>query len=206
MTESYKYHKKIKFFHSTPPLHFIFFFSLSQTYITKTFDNKSCQKQDKMTIPKTSSLVFFLAFVSLNLTFSTASSSSYNVVNFGAKTDGKSNSIQAFQSAWNKACCSNKPASIYVPRGRYYIGNATLFNGPCKNNAIFIRIDGTLVAPLDFRVIGNSQAWIMFRHVDGVTISGGVLDGQGIGLWACKNSTTNSCPRGASVCEFFLSI
>ena len=42
----------------------------------------------------------------------------------------------------------------------------------------------------------------MFEHVDGVTISGGILDAQGTVLWACKASD-NSCPAGATV--FYLS-
>ena len=148
-----------------------------------------------MAIPRTS-LVLFLVSMFLDSTFA-ASSSSYNVVSFGAKPDNQSDSTQAFQAAWAKACASTKSASIYVPRGRYYLRSVT-FNGPCKNNAISMRIDGSLVAPSDFRVIGNLVAWIMFRHVDGVTISGGILDGQGTGLWACKNST-KACPNGATV-------
>ncbi|XP_023531798.1 polygalacturonase-like [Cucurbita pepo subsp. pepo] len=151
-----------------------------------------------MAIPRTS-LVLFLVSMFLDSTFA-ASSSSYNVVSFGAKPDNQSDSTQAFQAAWAKACASTKSASIYVPRGRYYLRSVT-FNGPCKNNAISMRIDGSLVAPSDFRVIGNLVAWIMFRHVDGVTISGGILDGQGTGLWACKNST-KACPNGATTLEF----
>lgn len=142
-------------------------------------------------------ILFFPLFVSLNSAFAIALS--YNVASFGAKPDGKTDSMQAFQTAWENACNSVKPASIYVPRGRYYLRSGT-FNGPCKNSAIFIRIDGTLVAPSDFRIIGNSAAWIMFRHVDGVTISGGILDGKGAALWACKNSA-KTCPSGASVCK-----
>lgn len=148
-----------------------------------------------------STLIPFILFVAL-LNSSFGDSLSLNVVSFGAKPDGKTDSTQAFQTAWANACGSIKPATVYVPRGRYYLRSGT-FNGPCKNNAIFIRIDGTLVAPSDFRVIGNSVAWIMFRHVDGVTVSGGNLDGKGTALWACKNST-KTCPSGASVCKCFV--
>jgi len=140
-------------------------------------------------------LYFFCVFLNSKC----AIALSYNIVSFGAKADGKSDSTHAFQKAWANACGSIKPASIYVPQGRFYLQSGT-FNGPCKNNAIFIRIDGTLVAPFDYRVIGSSPAWIMFKNVDGVTISGGILDGQGTSLWACKNGA-KTCPTGASVCK-----
>uniref|UniRef100_A0A2N9I987 Pectate lyase superfamily protein domain-containing protein n=1 Tax=Fagus sylvatica TaxID=28930 RepID=A0A2N9I987_FAGSY len=146
----------------------------------------------------TSALVF--ALFSIFFVSALAAPMTYNVVSLGAKADGKSDSTQAFLSAWKFACASVKPATIYVPAGSFYLRQVA-FSGPCKNNAIIIRIDGTLVAPSDFRVIGNSGNWVLFEHVDGVTISGGILDGQGTGLWACKASG-KSCPSGATTLEF----
>ena len=149
-----------------------------------------------MAYPK-SSLV--LALLSVFISIVLATPVTYSVVSLGAKADGKTDSTLAFVSAWTKACASVKPAIIYVPAGRFYL-RQVVFSGPCKNNAIIMRIVGTLVAPSDYRVLGNTGKWLVFEHVDGVTISGGVLDGQGTGLWACKASG-NSCPSGASVCE-----
>ena len=149
-----------------------------------------------MAYPKSS---LILALLSMFISLVIASPMTYNVVSLGAKGDGKTDSTQAFFSAWTKACASVSPAIIYVPAGRFYLGQV-VFSGPCKNNAITVRIDGTLVAPADYRVLGNTGNWLLFKHVDGVTISGGILDGQGTGLWACKASG-NSCPSGATVCE-----
>ena len=140
-----------------------------------------------------------LTFLSMFISVVLASPMTYNVVSLGAKADGKSDSTQAFVSAWTKACASVQPAIIYVPVGRFYL-RQLVFRGPCKNNAIIMRIAGTLVAPSDYRILGNTGNWVVFEHVDGVTISGGILDGQGTGLWACKASG-NSCPSGATVCE-----
>lgn len=128
---------------------------------------------------------------------SEAAVSTYNVVSLGAKGDGRSDSTKAFMSAWDKACGSTNPAVILVPAGRFLLKNV-VFSGKCKNNAITFRIAGTLVAPSDYRVIGNAGNWIFFQYVNGVTISGGVLDGQGTALWACKSSG-KSCPSGATV-------
>ncbi|CAJ2650348.1 polygalacturonase-like protein [Trifolium pratense] len=130
-----------------------------------------------------------------------ASSSTYNVIKFGAKPDGKTDSTKAFLNAWTKACSSPYPATIYVPQGKFLLGTAT-FSGKCTNKAISITIDGTLVASSDYRVFGKSGNWLTFQHVDGVSIRGGVLDGQGTALWDCKNSGKSNCPTGATTLEF----
>lgn len=125
-----------------------------------------------------------------------AAAVTYNVARMGARGDGRTESTKAFLDAWEAACCSHSPATIYVPPGRYYLRNVIFSD--CKNNNITFRIDGTLVAPSDYRFIGNTEDWIAFRDVTGVSIIGGVLDGQGTGLWACKTSG-KGCPSGATV-------
>lgn len=120
-----------------------------------------------------------------------------SVLSHGAMPDGKTDSTKAFAAAWSQACASTQPATISVPKGSFSLGQVR-FQGPCKNNAILLRIDGTLVAPSDYGVIGSAQNWLIFEHVTGVTISGGTLDGQGSGLWSCKSSGKD-CPSGATV-------
>lgn len=135
-------------------------------------------------------------FIFFSLSLATAAT--YNVVTLGAKGDGTSDSTNSFLSAWRAACDSVYPATIYVPPGQYLVGKA-VFSGVCKSSAVDIHIDGTLLAPADYRVIGSSDNWLVFEHVTGVSIyGGGTLDGQGTGLWACKASG-QSCPMGATV-------
>ncbi|KAK7317919.1 hypothetical protein RJT34_02546 [Clitoria ternatea] len=147
----------------------------------------------------------FSLLISVLLCFWLSSSmgiaATYNVVSFGAKPDGKTDSTKAFLNAWSKACASPNPASIYVPQGRFLLKTAT-FNGQCANKAISITIDGTLVAPSTYEVIGNSDVWLHFERVDGVSIRGGVLDAQGNALWECKNSKHSNCPTGATTLGF----
>ncbi|XP_038888709.1 polygalacturonase-like [Benincasa hispida] len=140
----------------------------------------------------------FLHFLFLFL--SSVSSSTFNVVDFGAKPDAKTDSSKAFEAAWVGACRASTAGSIYVPKGRFYLTSAT-FDGPCNNNDITIHIDGTLLAPSNYGVIANNGNWITFRHVYGVSVFGGILDAQGFELWACKHSK-NSCPSGATSLEF----
>ncbi|XP_059291708.1 polygalacturonase-like [Lycium ferocissimum] len=141
--------------------------------------------------------VFFsFGFIFLN---SNAASVTYNVLSFGAKSDGKSDATQPFLKAWVAACSSVKSATIYVPSGRYLIKAAT-FRGPCKNK-ITVKIDGTLVAPSDYYALGNSGYWILFIQVNRITVQGGTLDGNGAGFWACRKSGKN-CPVGARSITF----
>ena len=172
------------------------FFSLLHTKSHKQTHYFFSPKSTKMAYPR-SSLV--LALLSMFISFVLASSVTYDVVSLGAIADGKTDSTQAFVSAWTNACASVSSAMIYVPAGRFYLGQV-VFSGPCKNNAITVRIAGTLVAPSDYTVLGNTGTWLLFEQVNGVTISGGILDGQGTGLWSCKASG-NGCPSGATVCE-----
>ncbi|KAM7465454.1 hypothetical protein LguiB_013016 [Lonicera macranthoides] len=147
---------------------------------------------------KQNSIIFLLPLLFIFFFKSSiAASITYNVVSLGAKADGKSDSSKAFLSAWAAACGSANPATIYVPNGRFLLGNITFAGQMCKNTRITFRIDGTLVAPSNYNVIGNSGNWIKFQRVTGVSILGGTLDGQGTNLWSCKNSGKN-CPNGAT--------
>jgi polygalacturonase len=172
------------------------YFSLSLSLISDlslTHNYTNTRKMGNHRSPLLIALVSVFFYSSVVL----AAPVTYNVVSLGAKGDGKTDSTRAFLAAWTKACASVSPVTIYVPAGRFYL-RQVVFNGPCRNKAIFIRIDATLVAPSDYRVLGNSGNWLIFRHVTGVTLSGGILDGQGTGLWACKASG-KSCPTGATV-------
>lgn len=145
------------------------------------------------------SLYLLLLFVLLNSSTSSAATT-YNILHYGAKPGGQSDSSKAFLSAWGAACATTSPATIYVPPGRFLLKNVYFYGEHCRNGAITIRIDGVLVAPSDYNVLGSSGSWIKFERVTGVSIFGGTLDGQGTSLWACKHSG-NKCPEGATVCS-----
>lgn len=153
------------------------------------------QKKNNKMMKSMSFLAITITFIFFNNTFATAVT--YNVVDLGANPDGKTDSTNSFVTAWAAACGLTKPAILYVPTGRYLI-QSLHFRGQCNNSAITIRIDGTLMAPSDYGVIGNAGNWLLFEGVSGVTVRGGILDGQGTGLWDCKASR-KSCPSGATV-------
>ncbi|KAK1390885.1 polygalacturonase-like [Heracleum sosnowskyi] len=122
-----------------------------------------------------------------------------NVMKYGAKPDGKSDSTQAFVKAWVAVCNSAQAVTMYVPQGRFVI-KAVEFRGPCKSK-INVQIDGTIVAPADYRALGNTGNWILFIKVNRVTVNGGTLDGRGAGFWNCRKSG-NNCPEGARSITF----
>ncbi|GAB4858923.1 hypothetical protein Ancab_010396 [Ancistrocladus abbreviatus] len=136
-------------------------------------------------------------------TLSSAAGNIYNVVSFGARLDGRTDSSAALLKAWNAACATAGKSTIYIPAGRFFVGRPVVFSGNyCKCRGITVRLLGSLVAPSDYRAIGNSAIWLFFEFVSSVTFSGGTLDGQGAGLWACKRSGMGGCPGGATSLGF----
>ncbi|XXG44567.1 hypothetical protein AAC387_Pa01g4331 [Persea americana] len=124
-----------------------------------------------------------------------------NVADFGAKGDGKTDASESFLKAWSAACASRAPTIIVVPRKRYLLG-PVVFQGPCENSAITIRMDDAILVAPNYQKMGTLDSWLMFTGVQGVSIVGGYVDGQGSSLWACKTSGKN-CPYGASSLAFY---
>ncbi|KDP39954.1 hypothetical protein JCGZ_03485 [Jatropha curcas] len=142
-------------------------------------------------------LFIFFALLNINSSFARTS---FNVLSYGAKPNGVTDSTKAFLDAWSAACGCNDSTMIYVPKGRYLVG-AMAFNGDCKSSDITIRIDGTLLAPGDYKILGQASYWLSFKGVNGVSIVGGALDAKGSALWACKAKGSN-CPVGATTLMF----
>ncbi|XP_008802086.1 polygalacturonase-like [Phoenix dactylifera] len=141
------------------------------------------------------SMSFLLAL--LFLSSSTMAMAALNIVDLGAKPDGRTDSARPFLRAWAAACRTNKPLTIYVPRGRFFLSQVE-FLGPCNNKAIKFLIHGTIIAPAGY---SSSMNWIRFKYVDGLSIYRGTLDGRGQSLWACKMAG-RSCPFGATSLSF----
>ncbi|RRT73551.1 hypothetical protein B296_00013034 [Ensete ventricosum] len=119
----------------------------------------------------------------------------YSIADYGAKSDGRTDSTKSLLAAWEAACGSAGSATMYVPAGDFLVGQAT-FAGPCSSSSkITVQIDGTLVSPSD---LGGAGDWLVFHHVEGVSVYGGTVDGRGSSLWACK-AAGRSCAAGASV-------
>ncbi|CAO2837464.1 unnamed protein product [Amaranthus hypochondriacus] len=151
--------------------------------------------------------------VLLNQPASSSSSSSsidastkavYNVLKYGANPRGKTDTSKAFLSAWEAACNTNGSTSIIVPKGRYLLHPINFEGYNCMSNDITFIIDGTIVAPIDYHLLGEVQRWVGFYRVSGLTIYGhGTFDAKGTSLWDCKKGINgDKCPLGATTLTF----
>ena len=95
-------------------------------------------------------LYIFLSLLLLVFTHASAAGLTFDIVSLGAMPDEKTDVSSVLQTAWAKACNSSQPATIYVPKGIFYVRSVS-FHGPCKNNVITVLIDGTLWLPRTFK-------------------------------------------------------
>ncbi|KAM7251660.1 hypothetical protein ACFE04_023543 [Oxalis oulophora] len=114
----------------------------------------------------------------------TAYSSTFNVLDFGAKGDGIADDTKAFQAAWT-AACKVAGSMIIVPAKSEFLVGPISFSGPyCQPNIVF-QLDGTIIAPTDPRAWGNGLLqWLEFTKLAGLTVQGnGTIDGRGSPWW-----------------------
>ncbi|CAM8947744.1 unnamed protein product [Rhodiola kirilowii] len=139
-------------------------------------------------------------FVVASFALTSLRAADIDVTTYGAMPDGKKDSTKAFLSVWKDACSDESGAvTVLVPDGTYLIKPVT-FRGPCKSSIIF-KITGTLVAPLNYKDLGNSGYWILFIKVSDISIYGGTLDARAERFWVCRESG-KSCPVGARSLTF----
>ncbi|KAI9071294.1 hypothetical protein K1719_046738 [Acacia pycnantha] len=74
-------------------------------------------------------VVLFTILSSSSFNSAASTGANYNVVSFGAKPDGRTDCATAFLSAWQKACGSAQPATIYVLAGRFLLGKVVFVGG-----------------------------------------------------------------------------
>lgn len=136
-------------------------------------------------------LLFLLSVIRI------AHGADFNIKNFGAKADGKSDDTQAMSTAWKAACVSTDPSTVLIPNGKYMVGPLT-FQGPCKA-PVSVQVQGNLLAPTDLNIFKSYTGWIGFQNIDRLMVSGaGTFDGQGSFAWSqnncAKTGTCNSMP------------
>ncbi|KAG8498517.1 hypothetical protein CXB51_004915 [Gossypium anomalum] len=111
-------------------------------------------------------------------------STEFNVLDFGAKGDGKSDDTKAFQDTW-AAACKVEASTVVVPAEFVFLVGPISFSGPyCQANIVF-QLDGTIIAPTDARRWGKGLLqWLEFTKLKGIAIQGkGIIDGRGSGWW-----------------------
>ncbi|XP_041999796.1 polygalacturonase QRT2-like [Salvia splendens] len=116
----------------------------------------------------------------------------FNVTDYGAIGDGRTESSKAFLKAWDAACKDTvKSPTVYVPPKSIFLVNPVNFNGPCNGPGINLLILGTIVAPNAPSAWDGKDAsqWLAVTNTKGLSVVGfGVIDGQGKAWWdqSCK--------------------
>lgn len=144
-------------------------------------------------------LISCMVLCGLGTSSGLTSFNSFNVVNYGAAGDGKTDDSQAFLKAWKSVCNSQSEFSILIiPKGRTFLLNPATFSGPCRSSRIYVQVSGNIVAPdTKWAWIGHQiNTWLVFSHVNGLFISGkGQIDGQGSAWW--QNPCLQNVQNGA---------
>ncbi|KAF6173828.1 hypothetical protein GIB67_003829 [Kingdonia uniflora] len=115
----------------------------------------------------------------------------FNVMNYGAKNNGKMDSTQAFMKAWVAACHWRGNARLVVPLGTFLTGQVT-FQGPCNSlNPIVVQVRGTIKAQTDISEYPSPE-WFSFEEINGLVLTGGgTFDGQGPSVWPYNDCKKN---------------
>lgn len=121
----------------------------------------------------------------------TANEKVFNVLEHGAKPNGKSDNTQAFMQTWIAACRFNGKSRVLIPPGVFKVGPVT-FAGPCTAELIVVQVAGTLKADTDISLY-ESPEWFSFEEIDNIVVTGkGTFDGQGNAVWKFNDCKTNS--------------
>ncbi|CAJ1948706.1 unnamed protein product [Sphenostylis stenocarpa] len=118
----------------------------------------------------------------------------YNVIDYGAHGDGKSDDSEAFVSAWNATCGAEEASTLLIPPNGKFLVKVINFRGPCNATSVNIQLQGRIVAPaMDEwpRGLTNNEITnlIVISNVSSLSIngSGGSIDGYGSSWWQCTN-------------------
>ncbi|KAM7483652.1 hypothetical protein LguiB_008235 [Lonicera macranthoides] len=131
----------------------------------------------------------------------------FNVLDYGATGDGKTDDSQAFRKTWKAACDqaeSDAPPSLVIPTKIVFFLNPVKFTGPCKSSKISVLLSGKIVAPKEKSawegVTVNS--WLSFANVNGLTINGkGRIDGRGFVWWSQPCLSGNHLKQAPTLTE-----
>ncbi|XP_062178947.1 exopolygalacturonase-like [Phragmites australis] len=145
-----------------------------------------------MSLPVAALLLLAMAMPLVEVT---DAGSVFNVTDFGAVGDRKTDNSKAFLRAWMKACASPGRPAVVVPRGDYLL-HPLVFRGPCRGY-MEMHVAGVLRAPAGLDAFRGCQEWVHFTSIDGLLVTGGgTFDGRGATAWPL-----NECPRKPD-CKF----
>lgn len=82
-------------------------------------------------------------------------------------------------------------SKVVVPAGKFLLKEAE-FKGPCKAPIEF-QVQGTIQAPEEAKDLTKPDTWVVFNHIDKLTLSGGgTFDGNGALSWKKNDCDKNT--------------
>ncbi|KAG4178936.1 hypothetical protein ERO13_A10G075000v2 [Gossypium hirsutum] len=135
--------------------------------------------------------LIFTVFITISYVLTPGASgatSLFNVVDYGAVGDGKTDDSAAFSKAWKATC--NAPSRnpiLIIPATKIFLLKPVTFSGPCKPTSIHVLMSGNIVAPNSKMAWKgfHINRWLAFTHVNGLTIIGsGTINGRGAAWWS----------------------
>ncbi|KMZ66278.1 Polygalacturonase, family GH28 [Zostera marina] len=136
--------------------------------------------------------MFFFFFAFASLCNNVDAVTYFNVIDYGAKPDGVTDSTYAFINAWNGACQTEGISQVSVPEGTYLTA-AMNFYGPCKQTIIFEN-EGIILATENLAAFPTLN-WIVFAYLDDFKLTGhGTFDAQGASTWGLNDRTGITFP------------
>ncbi|XP_022922566.1 probable polygalacturonase At3g15720 [Cucurbita moschata] len=124
-----------------------------------------------------------------------SASSDFNVLDYGAVGNGKTDDSQAFLKVWKDVCGATIGIpTLRVPIGKTYLLKPLKFEGPCNPKRVNFEVRGTIMAPsVAAWPSHNEENWIQFLDIAGLNINGaGQFDGQSSSWW--KDCHSNCTP------------
>ncbi|KAH0469550.1 hypothetical protein IEQ34_001108 [Dendrobium chrysotoxum] len=111
----------------------------------------------------------------------------FNVNDYGAVSDGRTDNAKAFQNAWADACAwDGLRPKLLIPKGKFLVG-PLVFKGPCKGREMVVQVKGYVLSQADLNAY-KTHEWISFRYINGLLLTGkGQFDGQGVYAWPLNN-------------------
>ncbi|KAB2061326.1 hypothetical protein ES319_A10G078700v1 [Gossypium barbadense] len=147
--------------------------------------------------------LIFTVFITISYVLTPGASgatSLFNVVDYGAVGDGKTDDSAAFSKAWKATC--NAPSRnpiLIIPATKIFLLKPVTFSGPCKPTSIHVLMSGNIVAPNSKMAWKgfHINRWLAFTHVNGLTIIGsGTINGRGAAWWS--QPCLHKVPKGVT--------